>query len=101
MPAVKRNRSHPDNPAFEKTRAKIRTTQLVNRLEKHALGEKIGKKVVELSTTQVAAIKILLDKSVPNLQSTEVVAKVESQAWMGPPPKSAEEWEEEHGETKH
>jgi len=50
----------------ENTRAKIQTTQLLNRLTNHALGE------VELSTTQVRAIEILLKKVLPDLQSLEV-----------------------------
>ncbi len=47
-------------------RAKIQAGQLVKRLLDHALGE------VEMTTTQIQAARILLDKSVPNLQSVEV-----------------------------
>lgn len=45
------------------TREKIRTTQLVNRLEKHALGE------ISMEPTQVRAIEVLLRKSLPDLSS--------------------------------
>ncbi len=46
-------------------RDKIQASQLINRLQNHVLGE------IELSQTQIQAAKILLDKSVPNLQSIE------------------------------
>ena len=55
------------NPRHSETvRTKIQARQLINRLTNHALGE------VELSQTQIAAIKILLDKSVPNLSAVAV-----------------------------
>lgn len=50
----------------EDVRAKIQASQLVNRLTDHALG------TVELSPTQVQAIKILLGKTLPDLQSVEL-----------------------------
>jgi hypothetical protein len=50
----------------EDVRAKIQASQLVNRLTDHALG------TVELSPTQVQAIKILLSKTLPDLQSVEL-----------------------------
>lgn len=49
----------------EETRAKIKTSQLVNRLTNHALGD------VDLSQTQVRAIEILLRKTLPDLTSVE------------------------------
>lgn len=70
MPATHRNRSHPDDPAFERTREKIQTTQLVKRLSNHALGTKDDQgNDVKLETSQVTAIKILLDKTIPSLQA--------------------------------
>lgn len=57
----------------ENTRAKIQGTQLINRLTNHALGE------VELSTSQVRAIEILLKKVLPDLQSIEVDMDVEGE----------------------
>lgn len=59
MAATRRNHSR-DN---ESCREKIRTTQLIKRLEDHALGE------IELSVTQVAAIKILLSKTLADLSA--------------------------------
>lgn len=46
-------------------REKIRTTQLINRLQNHALGELKP----PLDSTQIKALEILLRKSVPDLQS--------------------------------
>ena len=54
----------------ERTRSKIQTTQLVNRLISHAIGE------VEMSATQVRAAEILLKKTLPDLQSTNVTAEI-------------------------
>ena len=48
-----------------KTRERIQTSMLINRLEDHMLGK------VELSTTQVRSAEILLKKSLPDLQSIE------------------------------
>lgn len=50
----------------DEIREKIRTSQLINRLENHVFGE------VELSSSQVRGIEILLNKTLPNLQSTEL-----------------------------
>jgi hypothetical protein len=56
------------------TREKIRTSQLINRLTAHALGEADPQsgQPVELSATQVRAIEILLKKSLPDLTATEI-----------------------------
>ena len=53
-------------------RAKIQTSQLVNRLTDHALG------TIELSPTQVRAIEILIKKTLPDLQSVDLSGMVES-----------------------
>ena len=44
-------------------RAKIQTSQLINRLTDHALG------TVDLSPTQVRAIEILIKKTLPDLSA--------------------------------
>lgn len=55
------------NPAHdERTRAKIKTSQLINRLMAHANG------VVEMTPTQVRAAEILLKKTLPDLSNTEL-----------------------------
>lgn len=56
----------------QKTREKIQTSQLVNRLTNHALGE------TELTATQLRAIEILLKKTLPDLSSVEHKGDAES-----------------------
>ena len=58
--AARLRKTHQDD-----VRSKIQASQIINRLNKHILGE------VELSATQIAASRILLDKSVANLSSIE------------------------------
>jgi hypothetical protein len=48
------------------TRERIQTTQLVKRLQGHALGE------VEMTQTQLRAAEILLRKTLPDLSQTDV-----------------------------
>jgi hypothetical protein len=56
------------NPAQDQaTREKIRTTQLIKRLEANSLGELNP----ELSPSQVRSIEILLRKTLPDLTSVE------------------------------
>ncbi len=50
-----------DHP--EEVRAKIRTSQLINRLMAHANGE------IDMSKTQVSACMILLRKTLPDLMA--------------------------------
>lgn len=61
MAATKRNAM-----LIEEAREKIKTTQLINRLQDHALGE------IEMSQTQIRATEVLLKKRVPDLQSVTV-----------------------------
>lgn len=57
----------------DRTREKIRTSQLLNRLHAYALSENDPQngKPVELSSTQVKAIEVLLRKSLPDLSQVE------------------------------
>lgn len=55
----------------ENWRQKIRISMLIDRLEKHALGE------VEMTSTQIKAAEVLLRKSLPDLQSTELSGHVD------------------------
>lgn len=48
-----------------RTREKIRTSQLINRLENHVLGK------IELSATQVTAALGLMKKTLPDLTAVE------------------------------
>ena len=76
MAAPRRNRNHPDDPTFEKSRAKIQTTQLVKRLSNHALGTEDDQgNPVKLDASQVTAIRVLLDKTIPNLQAITLTGK--------------------------
>jgi hypothetical protein len=60
MAATKRNAMW-----IEETRKKVQTSQLINRLQDHVLGE------VELSSTQVRAAEILLKKTLPDLSENK------------------------------
>lgn len=51
----------------DEVRAKIQASQLINVLQKHALGE-----TEELPASRLKAIEILLRKSVPDLSAVEV-----------------------------
>ncbi|TAL08055.1 MAG: hypothetical protein EPO02_13770 [Nitrospirae bacterium] len=76
MAATKRNAM-----LIDEAREKIKTTQLVNRLQDHALGE------IEMSATQVRSVEILLKKRIPDLAAVtlsgdaenpvEVIGKIE------------------------
>jgi hypothetical protein len=50
----------------DETRLKIQVSQLLNRLQKHVLGE------VEMSPTQIQAAQILLKKALPDLQAIDL-----------------------------
>lgn len=50
----------------DRTKLRIRTSQLINRLQDHVFGE------VELVSTQVTAALALLKKTLPDLTSTEL-----------------------------
>jgi hypothetical protein len=55
----------------EEVRAKIRTSQLLNRLMDHALGK------IEMTKTQVSACMILLRKTLPDLMAISHSGSVE------------------------
>ena len=59
--AARMRKTHQDD-----VRAKIQTSQLVNRLESHALG------TAELSATQIKAIEVLIRKTLPDLSAVEM-----------------------------
>lgn len=60
--AARLNKRHQDS-----VRAKIQASQLVNRLQDHALGN------IELTAEQIRSCDILLKKSVPDLKQVEHV----------------------------
>lgn len=53
----------------QKTRERIQTSQLINRLQSYAKGE------IELKTGQVKAIDILLRKTVPDLSAVQLTGQ--------------------------
>lgn len=82
--AVRKQLWHPDS-----VRQKIRASQLVNRLEKHAHGE------VDMSPTQISAAVALLDRCVPRLTATEMKLDGEMQVRDTvdrPPRETYEDW---------
>lgn len=56
----------------DEVRTKIQTSQLINRLTNHALGD--GE---DLSATQLRAIEILLKKSLPDLSQVDMNVEAE------------------------
>ncbi len=76
------------NPVLDaNARERIRTTQLVNRLELCALGE------LELRSDQLKSAEILLNKSLPNLASVESFNQTEVNI-ISAEPMSPEAWAE-------
>lgn len=57
----------------DEIRTKIQTSQLINVLENHALGN-----TEELQNSRIKSIEILLNKTLPNLQATEISGDPES-----------------------
>lgn len=59
------------NPAHDdRTRAKIKTSQIINRLEKLVNGE------IEMNAQQVTAAGILLKKTLPDLSAVTMDGKI-------------------------
>lgn len=76
----------------DQTRAKIRTSQLINRLTNHAVGK------LELSPTQVKAIEILLKKTLPDLSAVEANMNGELVNYVvSAEPISEDDWETAYG----
>lgn len=59
--AIRKKLTHDD-----KTREKIKTSQLLNRLQNHAFGKN------KMTTTQIRAAEVCLKKTLPDLQSMTV-----------------------------
>ena len=65
--AVRKHLSHDT-----KTRDRIRTSQLINRLEKFVLSEKEQDAKVELTPAQVTAALGLIKKTLPDLAAVQI-----------------------------
>jgi hypothetical protein len=81
----------------EKVRERIRTTMLVKRLQKYALGEKEQGADVELSQGQLKAIEILLRKRLPDLSAVEHTGEIR-QRDVTDQPFTAEQWETQYAD---
>ena len=82
----------------ESTRLKIKSSQLANRLQLHALGG------CDMSSTQVRAAEILLRKTTPDLSQVESNSTVEHRYVARVPDKAAtvEQWQQQHEQpTQH
>jgi hypothetical protein len=76
-------------------REKIRTSQLINRLQKCAFGE------ISLTMTQLRAIEILLRKSIPDLAAVEIKAEQTHRYVIEVPPLlDRDEWQRKYGQNR-
>jgi hypothetical protein len=76
----------------EDTRLKIQTSQLINRLNSHAVGK------VDLSPTQVKAIEILLRKALPDLSAVDATMNGEMVNYVvSAEPMTEDDWETTYG----
>lgn len=72
--APKRNRCHPDDPAYERTVTQIQLTKVIDRLQRFALGENDDRgRPIVMSRSQVRAARVFLDKHLPNLKPVKLV----------------------------
>lgn len=82
----------------EEHRSRIRTSQLLNRLQNFLLGknDRRTKKPIDLSPHQVAGILGLLKKAIPDLQSIEHVGDVGvKHTFVSDKPLTPDEWADE------
>ena len=85
--AIRKKLNHDD-----KTREKIQTSQILNRLTNHVLGK------VEMSASQVTAALGLIRKTLPDLQAIELKAEVEQiQRVVSSEPLTINEWSDKYG----
>ena len=76
----------------ETTRERIQTTQLVIRLQDHALGKN------QMTKSEVRASMVLLRKTLPDLQAIEMVVDAEvTQKVVSAEPLTEEQWMETYG----
>lgn len=84
----------------ELVRARIRSSQLVNRLQGFVLGKKDSKtkRKIDLSPHQVAAALGLLRKTIPDIQSIEHLGEVTAKVHMvSADPLTEAEWQQTYG----
>lgn len=105
------NKPQLSREATDRIRAKIRTAELINRLQDYALSElrvengeifmqtPDGRRIRSMSKEQVAAAKVLIDKVIPNLQSIEATTSDTRTFVLRAPPEAADavEWLDRYG----
>lgn len=80
----------------ENTRAKIQTSQIINRLTNHILGELKNSKdeTIQMSSSQVTAALGLLKKTLPDLTSINVQGDIFTHHYVvSSEPLTDDEWE--------
>lgn len=70
--AARLRKSHQDD-----VRTKIKVGNIIDRLEKHIAGE------IELSSTQVASARLLLDKTISNAPTDNNISGDVRITWLG------------------
>lgn len=88
--ATRKNLRHTD-----RARERIRTSMLLRRLQKFALGEKEQGADVKLTAVQVKAIEVLLRKKLPDLTAVEHSGEV-VQRDVTDKPLTDEQWAEQY-----
>lgn len=102
--AARTGRGTIDKPWDEGVRAKIRTSMLVNRLEKFAesavsTSDEDFDPSVHLDANRLKAIEILLSKTLPNLASVESFNQTEVSV-ISAEPMTPEAWAAAHGDAE-
>jgi hypothetical protein len=87
----------PGVPLSQAHRDRIRVSRLLQRLEAFCLGETIGKDHCNLTANQVAAIGILLRKTIPDLQAIEHSGDLTQNHIVSADPLTEAEWQEAYG----
>lgn len=83
-----------DRPWDEKTRERIKTSMIINRLVDHILGK------VDMVPSQVTAALGLLKKTMPDLQSTEIKGDITNNHYVvSSEPLSEDEWEKQYSRS--
>lgn len=87
----------------ERCRSAIKTSQLINRLQAFVFGgvDPKTKQPIEIDTNRMAAIKILLAKTLPDLSSVEINGDMNHHyvARMPDAAQTSDEWQEQHSPT--
>jgi len=67
--APKRNRCHPDDPAYERTVNQIRITKVLDRVQSFALGENDSRgRPIVMTNSQVKVAMVFLNQHIPDIR---------------------------------